>query len=530
MDLSWLLVVALAVPSVVAAVLLVRASRGRDAGPGVLVRAAPLALVPVVVVDLLGPVGGVALHLDLVGRPLLLFVGVLYAAALALTARSTDARTASRSGLLLVAFVGTATVLVAADAMTFLAGCVVTTVAAHRLIRHPRTPRALRAARVYLVLATASDVVLAVAVGLVVAAGGLRLVDAPAAVAAAPTGGAVVGLLLLAFGIKAATFPLHGWLPIDEAAASVPVGAVLSGTVVKVGLVGWLRFLPLGHESMPGWGTVLVVVALVGAFGVLVPGVLTDDPEVSLAYSTVGQMGFLAMVVGVALGAPDLAEACMLTAVVYAVHHGMAKGGLIMAVEVWERYGAGRARAVVLGGAFVLALAITGAPLGSGAVAKYAAKRAVGDAPFLVDVTAALPFVATVSTLLLVRALVLLRASGHAGPAAPDGGLWSWVVLAVGGTVGTWALAGLWLPPEKVPDLDAVTAWAAVWPILLGLAVAAVVLAAARTGALPGWTRTLRIPAGDLVDAAARVLDRTVDRAADARTRRDGGTIGRSTR
>jgi hydrogenase-4 component B len=519
---TWLLLAALVVPAVVAAVLLVRSSRRPDHGPTRLVRAAPLALVPVVVVDLLGPVGGLALQLDLVGRPLLLFVGVLYAAALALTGRSADARTASRSGLLLVAFVGTAAVLVAADAVTFLAGCVVTTVAAHRLILHPRTAVARRAGRLYLVLAAVSDVVLAVAVGLVVAAGGLRLADAPAAVAEASTGGAVVGLLLLAFGIKAATFPLHGWLPIDEAATSVPAGAVLSGTVVKVGLVGWLRFLPLGHEAMPGWGTVLVVVALVGAFGVLVPGVLTDDPEVSLAYSTVGQMGFLAVVVGVALGAPDLAEACILTAVVYAVHHGMAKGGLIMAVEVWERYGAGRARAVVAGGALVLALAITGAPLGSGAVAKYAAKRAVGEAPLLVDVTAALPFVATVSTLLLVRAAVLLRASGHPGPSAPDGGLWSWVVLAVGGTAGTWALAGLWLPPEKVPGLDAVTVWGALWPVLLGLGVAGVVLGAARAGVLPAWTGTLRIPAGDLVEAVARLVD--------ARTRRDGASIGDSTR
>ncbi|MCK9794069.1 formate hydrogenlyase [Isoptericola sp. 4D.3] len=519
---TWLLLAALVVPAVVAAVLLVRSSRRPDHGPTRLVRAAPLALVPVVVVDLLGPVGGLALQLDLVGRPLLLFVGVLYAAALALTGRSADARTASRSGLLLVAFVGTAAVLVAADAVTFLAGCVVTTVAAHRLILHPRTAVARRAGRLYLVLAAVSDGVLAVAVGLVVAAGGLRLADAPAAVAEASTGGAVVGLLLLAFGIKAATFPLHGWLPIDEAATSVPAGAVLSGTVVKVGLVGWLRFLPLGHEAMPGWGTVLVVVALVGAFGVLVPGVLTDDPEVSLAYSTVGQMGFLAVVVGVALGAPDLAEACILTAVVYAVHHGMAKGGLIMAVEVWERYGAGRARAVVAGGALVLALAITGAPLGSGAVAKYAAKRAVGEAPLLVDVTAALPFVATVSTLLLVRAAVLLRASGHPGPSAPDGGLWSWVVLAVGGTAGTWALAGLWLPPEKVPGLDAVTVGGALWPVLLGLGVAGVVLGAARAGVLPAWTGTLRIPAGDLVEAVARLVD--------ARTRRDGASIGDSTR
>ncbi len=210
----------------------------------------------------------------------------------------------------------------------------------------------------------------------------------------------------------------------------------------------------------------------------------------------------------------------------------MAKGGLIMAVEVWERYGAGRARAVVLGGALVLGLAITGAPLGSGAVAKYAAKRAVGDAPFLVDVTAVLPFVATVSTLLLVRALVLLRASGHAGPAAPDAGLWSWAVLAVGGTVGTWVLAWLWLP--KVPGLDTVTAWGAAWPILLGLAVAGLVLGAARAGVLPAWTRTLRVPAGDLLDAVARSFDRSVGRSVgrsvDARTRRDGGTIGRSTR
>lgn len=358
----------------------------------------------------------------------------------------------------------------------------------------------------HLALGLVADAALVAAAVLVVSAGGWRLADAPGVVARSAVLVPVVALAVVAFGIRACTFPVHGWLPLVESRVAIPAAAVLSGAVVKLGLVGWLRLLPLGEVAMPGWGTGLVVAALVGAFTAVLPGLLTDDAEVSLGYSTVSQLGFITVLVGVALAAPPLAEACVLSAVVYAVHHGMAKGGLVLAVLVWERHG-GRLRVLVLAGTALLALAVVGAPLGSGAVAKYAAKRALGAEAYLDDLVAVLPLIATISTLILLRTAVVLRRHVRPGPVGPDVGFLAWAVLCLGGTIGTWYLAEQWVPVVAVPALDRVTLWQATWPVLLGLALAAAGAAAARAGLVPSRLRRVRLPRGDLVALVQRVLD-----------------------
>lgn len=532
---TWLWTVSALTPLATALALLLLAAdpvRG-EAARLRLVRFAPASLVPVLVLTVLGPssVGtldvpwvffGTTASLDSVGRPLLLVATVLYAAALSATsARGTD-RPAVMSALLLVCFVGNATVFVAADAATFYLGYAVMSVCAYGLVVHSGTAPARRAGRVYLALTMLSEMAVLVAVLLVVDAGGSRLVDAPAAVAASPHTSVIVVLLILGFGIKCGLFPLHEWLPLAHPAAPPPGSAVLSGAMIKAGLVGWLRFLPLGEVALPVWSSVLIVLALVSAFAALVPGALTRDPKVALAYSSISQMGFLGVLVGVALGAPELADACVLAAVLYAVHHGMAKGGLFLSVTVWRLHGSGPWRGVVLAGMALLALAVAGAPLGSGAVAKYAGKSAVASAePGLVDVTAVLPFVGTVSTLLLVRAAFCLLRSTEPEPRGVDQALVSWTVLVLGGTVATWYLAGTWSPVVSVPQLDAVTVWDATWPILLGLVVAGAVWAVARSGRLPRQVSDELVPAGDLIVPVERLVGATV-RAADRGAARVG--------
>ncbi|GIG40523.1 proton-conducting transporter transmembrane domain-containing protein [Cellulomonas phragmiteti] len=507
-----------------------------------LLRTSLLSLAPALALAVLGPAAGpldlpwaflgVTAELDDVGRPLLLVAVVLYGAALAATADSRTHRKAVLGALLLVCFVGNATVLVAADAATFYLGYALMSIPAYGLVVHERTDAARRAGRAYLVLTLVSEMAVLAGVLLVVLAGGMRLADAPAAVAGSPHLGVTVGLLLLGFGIKAGLAPLHVWLPVAHPAAPPPASAVLSGAMIKAGLVGWLRFLPLGEVALPGWGTLLVVLALLGAFGVLVPGVLTADPKVALAYSSVSQMGFIGVLVGVALLEPTLAEACVLAAVVYAVHHGAAKGGLFLSVTVWRFHGRGRLRVPLLAGMALLALAVAGAPLGSGSVAKYAAKQALEPSTFdVVDLVATLPLVGTVSTLLLARAAVRLLPSTPADAWGVDASVLTWAVLVVGGTVATWALAGLWAPVVATPGLDPVTTWDATWPVLLGLALTALAVAASRRDLLP---RALAhpdgtlVPAGDVLvpaeraaaaalrvaDRAARATGRTRDRAA----------------
>ncbi|RMI03564.1 formate hydrogenlyase, partial [Cellulomonas triticagri] len=506
----WLLAAGLPLATAVAFLALSPGAEPRNDAARRLGRVAPLSLLPAAVLAVLGPAAGTVdapwlligatTTLDPVARPLLLTAAVLYAAGLAAAAVSGVRRTAVLSALLLICFVGNATVFVAGDAGTFYVGYAVMSVAAYGLVVHSRSADARRAGRTYLALTLVSEMAVLVALLLVVDAGGTLLADAPAAVAASPHRSTIVGLLLLGFGIKAGTFPLHGWLPLAHPAAPPPGSAVLSGAMIKAGLVGWLRFLPLGEVALPGWGTTLVLLALVGAFLSLVPGVLTDDPKVSLAYSSVSQMGFLGVLVGVALTAPDLAGVCGAAAVVYAVHHGVAKGGLFLSVTVWRLHGAGPLRPYVLAGMALLALAVAGAPLGSGSVAKYAAKQALSPAAVeVVDLAALLPLVGTVSTLLLVRAGVRLLTATRPDSGRLDAAVVSWTVLVLGGTVATWYLAGTAFPELKVPSLDAVTFWDALWPVLLGLGLAAGTWALVRTDRLPTRLVAARVPPGDLL-------------------------------
>lgn len=462
---------------------------------------------------------GTHLQLDLVARPLVLVGALLYGAALTAVNLEHTERSGQLAAFLLVCFTGNTGVFVAADTVTFYLAFALMSFSAYGLVLHTRTAESARAGRVYLVLTLISESAILLALLLVTAAGGLRTVDAPMAVAGSGYRDLIVGLLLVGFGVKAGLPPLHLWLPLAHPAAPPAASAVLSGAMVKAGLVGWLRFLPLGTAELDGWGLVLVLLALLGAFASVLVGAPQRDPKAVLAYSTISQMGFLGVVVAVALAAPSLVPACVNAAVIYAVHHGLAKGALFLGVPVWKHH-AGRGRRLVLTGLVLAGLAVVGAPLSSGSVGKYAAKYAVDGirvGPF--DLVETLPLVATGSTLLLVRFVVLLHAgpNEHRAPAR-DPELWAWLFLVLTSASVPWLLTEAWVPVSAVPGLDPVTVWAASWPILLGLLLAVIGMALRRRWAWP----VPALPPGDLVVPAEAAAG-----AAAGAVSRLGGLIGR---
>lgn len=512
-----------------------------QSAPAGLVRWCQLAVVPGVLLALspggLDPgAGGAAAHVplllgtwlavDLVARPLLLVGTLLYGAALTAVTFGHSERPDQLAAYLLVSYVGNVGVYLAWDTVTFYLAFAVMSFAAYGLVIHTRSLGALRAGRVYLTLTVLSETAILLALLLVTSAGGRLLSDAPSAVASSPYRGAIVALLIIGFGVKAGLFPLHLWLPLAHPAAPPAASAVLSGAMVKAGLVGWLRFLPLGEVEMAGVGRLVVALALVGAFGAVIVGSPQRDPKAVLAYSTVSQMGFLGVVVGVALAAPALAPACIPAAVVYAVHHGLAKGALFLGVPVWKHHATTTLlqRRVVQAGLALAALAVVGAPLSSGSVGKYAAKYAVEGVSLAgVDLVTLLPFVATGSTILLVRcALLLRRAEYEPNPDAKDPELLGWLLLVVTSATVPWLVTEAWVPVAAVPELEAVTVWDATWPILLGLALGAGL--AALLARRPDPVKPLLdVPAGDLATPA------TVAAVAAVRAGRAGGdALGRA--
>lgn len=436
---------------------------------------------------------GTRLTVDTVARPLLLIAALLYGGGLlALTwlkLRHTERGNGALTAFMLMSFVGNIGTYLSADAVSFYLFFALMSFSAAGLVIHYRTAAAHRATRVYLVMSVVSETAILAALMLTVHAGGAALADAPAAIATGDHTVLTVVLLIVGMGVKAGLVPLHVWLPLAHPAAPPAASAVLSGAMVKAGMIGWLRFLPLGHHEraveMLGW--LLLSLALIGAFLAVVVGVLQNDPKVVLAYSTVSQMGFITAVVAAGLLEPELAPYVSAAAVVYAVHHGLAKGALFLGVPVVKHYGRGVTGAVVAVGMIGAGLAVAGAPLTSGAFGKYVSKEAVAPISFLgVGLDSILPLVATGSTLLLMRFAWLLWTAERDPRGRPDGELFSWLLVAVAGIVVPWLVGERWTP-LSVPDWEAYVVWNAVWPIALGLALGGAVWWLYARQKLPGW-------------------------------------------
>ncbi|MFJ5828812.1 NADH-quinone oxidoreductase subunit L [Streptomyces sp. NPDC093089] len=104
----------------------------------------------------------------------------------------------------------------------------------------------------------------------------------------------LVALLLLA-GVagKSAQFPLHTWLP-DAMAGPTPVSALIhAATMVAAGIYFTARLLPVFAASAAAM-TVLAVMAAVTMVGSALAALAQDDIKRVLAYSTIGQLGYMA--------------------------------------------------------------------------------------------------------------------------------------------------------------------------------------------------------------------------------------------
>lgn len=108
-------------------------------------------------------------------------------------------------------------------------------------------------------------------------------------------------LALVGFGLKAGLMPLHVWLPPAHAAAPSHVSAMLSGVVTKMGLYGLVRVMLWLPDPPLAFGTTLVAVGCISAIAALVFALGQTDLKRMLAYSTIENVGVIAIGLGVAL-------------------------------------------------------------------------------------------------------------------------------------------------------------------------------------------------------------------------------------
>jgi multicomponent Na+:H+ antiporter subunit D len=171
-----------------------------------------------------------------------------------------------------------------------------------------------------------------------------------------------------AFSVKLGLFPFHFWLPTVYTGARPAVAAILSGGLANIGAYGLLRF---GGELLPDElalaGTALIVI---GCASIVYGGVLAVSRRTSaemLAYSAIGQVGYVLVAIGV--GGP----AGFAAAIFYAVVNSLNKTLLFLTVET---------RGALVGTVFALgALSVAGVPPAAGFVGKLELFRAAVDSP-----------------------------------------------------------------------------------------------------------------------------------------------------
>ncbi len=223
----------------------------------------------------------------------------------------------------------TSGIAMAGDLFTFVVFYEALTWATWPLVIHRGTPQAIRAGRLYLVYAlTAGAVLVLGAVLFQVEVGSVGFLAGgavdPLAAAEAPGRYLALFLLLLAgFAVKAAFFPVHGWLPVAMVAPA-PVSALLHAVaVVKAGAFAVVRLLHslFGIEVAIQIGGAAIVAGLAG-FTIVYGSVRAlgqDDLKRILAFSTVSQLSYIA--IGAALAAPT----AQVGGLVHLVHQGIMK-------------------------------------------------------------------------------------------------------------------------------------------------------------------------------------------------------------
>ncbi len=387
----------------------------------------------------------------------------------------------------LLTMAGSLGVFIAADLLTFYLVYALVSVPAYYLVAHDEEPSSLRAGAVYMAFALLGEAVLLIAFVMLAAgepSGGVQIHDVVAALPRSPWRDAALALVILGFGMKIALVPLHGWMSLTYTAAPIPAAAVLSGAGVKAGVIGLIRFLPLG-AAFPGWGEVLVWLGFIAAFYGVAIGVTQRDPKTMLAYSSVSQMGVIAAALGMALASADQSAATNVA--FYAANHVLVKAALFLTVGAVAALD-GRARTPALIVAGLLGLSLAGLPLTGGALAKLAVKDQFSDGA--AGLASQLSAAATTALMLMfVMRLARLPLAERAGE--PPSRLWPWAALAVAALSIPWLLYPV--IGSVAEALEPAKLWDAVWPMLVGAALAAALWAAR--------DRLPRVPAGDIVVA-----------------------------
>lgn len=140
-------------------------------------------------------------------------------------------------------------------------------------------------------------------------------------------------MIISSYLVKSAVFPFHFWQPDFHTTAPTPLSAMLSSVVVKVGIYGIIRAntLYLTQEA-PFIQNILIVLGVIGIFFGGLSALRTWNAKRMLAYSTLGQVGFILVAIGWG------SELALIAALIYIFNHAFIKSALLMITGVIASY------------------------------------------------------------------------------------------------------------------------------------------------------------------------------------------------
>mgnify|MGYP002511575847 FL=1 len=191
----------------------------------------------------------------------------------------------------------------------------------------------------------------------------------------------IAGLcMLFGFGAKAGAFPLHIWLPKAHPVAPAPASALLSGILTKAGIYGILiltSYVFLGDYT---WGFLILFLGVCTMVIGAVLALFSIDLKRTLACSSVSQIGFILVGVGMSglLGEENLLA--VRGSMLHMVNHSLIKLALFMAagvvfmnvhkLDLNDVQGFGRKKPLLNFIFLMGALGISGIPLWNGYISK----------------------------------------------------------------------------------------------------------------------------------------------------------------
>jgi len=330
---------------------------------------------------------GISLVADLLGAIMVVLTGII-GLAVAIYSLATAGRGHEAYGyfpLMHLLLAGVAGAFLTGDIFNLYVWFEVMLVASFALLILGSEKAQMEGAIKYVTLNLLSSVIFLIAVGLLYGmVGTLNMADIARRLAAVEDQGMVDALAMMfmvAFGIKAAAFPLFFWLPASYHTPPVAVSALFAGLLTKVGVYALFRVFTLIFHHSPGYTHEIL---LWGAGLTMLSGVLGAAAQFEfrriLSFHIVSQIGY--MILGLALFTP----LAIVGGVFYIMHHIIVKANLFLVSGIVHRLG-GSYQLKRLGGFYrshpwlavlflIPALSLAGIPPLSGFLAKFIVIRA----------------------------------------------------------------------------------------------------------------------------------------------------------